>query len=141
MKLGARDAAAYFARPDPDRTGLLIYGGDAMRVALQAAGGDRRADRPRGRGGDAADPHPGSDLRKDPALLLDAVKAQGFFPGPRVAFVEEATDALSETVAAALADWQRGDAQIVVTAGAAQGHARRCASSSSATRSLCRRHL
>ena len=35
MKLTPRDAKPYFARPDPARTGLLIYGGDAMRVALK----------------------------------------------------------------------------------------------------------
>ncbi|MCE8468645.1 DNA polymerase III subunit delta, partial [Rhodovulum sulfidophilum] len=35
MKLSPRDAAGYFARPDPDRPGLLIYGNDAMRVALK----------------------------------------------------------------------------------------------------------
>ena len=35
MKLSPRDAPGYFARPDPDRTGLLIYGADAMRVALK----------------------------------------------------------------------------------------------------------
>ena len=35
MKLPPRDANAYFAKPDPTKTGLLIYGGDAMRVALK----------------------------------------------------------------------------------------------------------
>ena len=49
--------------------------------------------------------------------MLDAVKAQGFFPGPRVAFVEDAGDGLSDTISAALSDWAEGDAQIVVTAG------------------------
>ena len=58
-----------------------------------------------------------ADLRKDPAMLDDAIKAQGFFPGHRVAFVEDATDSLSKTLAAALSDWQAGDAQVVVTAG------------------------
>ncbi|MFN6979029.1 MAG: DNA polymerase III subunit delta, partial [Gemmobacter sp.] len=59
----------------------------------------------------------GADLRRDPALLHDAVKATGFFPGPRVAFVEEAGDTAAEAVAGALADWRAGDAAIVVTAG------------------------
>ena len=35
MKLSTRDANAYFAKPDPDKTGLLMYGSDAMRVALK----------------------------------------------------------------------------------------------------------
>jgi DNA polymerase-3 subunit delta len=35
MKLSARDAAAYFKKPDPVAAGCLIYGEDAMRVALR----------------------------------------------------------------------------------------------------------
>ena len=35
MKLSPRDAEGYFKKPDPDKTGLLIYGADAMRVALK----------------------------------------------------------------------------------------------------------
>lgn len=35
MKLNPREAEGYFAKPDADKTGLLIYGADAMRVALK----------------------------------------------------------------------------------------------------------
>ena len=35
MKLSTREAPGYFAKPDPTATGLLIYGADAMRVALR----------------------------------------------------------------------------------------------------------
>ena len=35
MKLAPRDHAAYFTKPDPERAGLLIYGPDAMRVAIK----------------------------------------------------------------------------------------------------------
>ena len=35
MKLSPRDAPRYFAKPEPQRTGLLIFGPDAMRVALK----------------------------------------------------------------------------------------------------------
>ena len=117
MKLTARDAPGYFKRPDPEKTGLLIYGGDAMRVAI------RRQDVIKALIGENGEEEmrlariPASDLRKDPAMLQDAIKAQGFFPGPRVAFVEDATDALAPIVTAALEDWQAGDAQVIVTAG------------------------
>jgi DNA polymerase-3 subunit delta len=57
-------------------------------------------------------------LRSDPAALLDAVKAIGFFPGPRAVLVEEATDGLAEVIAAAITEWRQGDAAIVVTGGA-----------------------
>lgn len=118
MKLGPRDAPGYFARPDPEKTGLLIYGADAMRTALK-----RQQMIAALLGKDAEEEMrltrmPGAELRKDPAMLLDAVKSVGFFPGPRAAFVEDTTDAAAPAVQAALDDWQPGDAQIIVTAGA-----------------------
>ena len=35
MKLSGAAATAYFAKPDPAATGVLIFGQDAMRVALR----------------------------------------------------------------------------------------------------------
>jgi len=118
MKLSGRDAPGYFARPDPRRAGLLIYGQDAMRVALRRQEVIAALIGPAGEEEMRLTRILASDLRKDPAMLLDAVKAQGFFPGPRVAFVEDATDALASVVTDALSDWQEGDAQVIVTAGA-----------------------
>ena len=117
MKLSPRDTEAYCAKPDPSKTGLLIYGADAMRVAL------KRQQMLAALLGPGADEEmrlsrmPGSDLRKDPAQLLDAVKAVGFFPGARAVFVEEANDTAAPAILAALEEWQPGDAQIIVTAG------------------------
>ena len=59
----------------------------------------------------------GADIRKDPAMLLDALKAISFFPGPRVAFVEDANDLSAPAILAALQDWSEDDAQLIVTAG------------------------
>lgn len=117
MKLTPRDANAYFARPDPSKTGLLIYGSDAMRVAL------KRQEFLKNLLGPGAEEEmrltrmPAADVRRDPAMLLDAIKAVGFFPGPRAAFVEEANDNIAKPLIDALADWQEGDAQIVVSGG------------------------
>ena len=117
MKLSPRDANAYFARPDPDKTGLLIFGSDAMRVAL------KRQEFLKSLLGPGAEEEmrltriPAAELRRDPAMLLDAVKAVGFFPGPRAAFVEDANDTVAAIVIDALGDWQKGDAQIVVSGG------------------------
>lgn len=118
MKLSPRDANAYFAKPDAEKTGLLIYGTDAMRVALKrqqvltALLGEGAEEEMRlTRMG-------GSDVRKDPALLIDATKAIGFFPGARAVFVEEANETCAPAVLAALEGWHPGDAQIIVTAGA-----------------------
>lgn len=116
MKLSARDANRYFAKPDPDKTGLLIFGEDAMRVALKrqqviaALLGDNAEEEMR------LTRMSGADLRSDPAAALDAVKAVGFFPGPRAVFIEEATDNIAPALKTALSEWAPGDAQIIVTA-------------------------
>ena len=117
MKLTGAAANGYFRNPDKTHTGLLIFGADPMRVAgkrqevitaLVGPNGDEEMRLAR---------MGGAELRKDPAMLNDAIKAQGFFPGHRVAFVEDATDGLSKVIDAALSDWQPGDAQVIVTAG------------------------
>ncbi|MCU0828469.1 MAG: DNA polymerase III subunit delta [Tabrizicola sp.] len=88
-----------------------------MRVALKRQEAIAALIGPNGEGEMRLTRMSGADLRKDASLLLDAIKAVGFFPGPRVAFVEDATDTLAEQVATALAEWRPGDAMIVVTAG------------------------
>jgi len=60
---------------------------------------------------------PGADLRRDPAAVSDAMRATGFFPGPRVVLVDDAGDAAAPALRAALEDWRSGDATLVVTAG------------------------
>lgn len=117
MKLTGPAANGYFRKPDPSHTALLIFGADPMRVAdkrqqvIEALIGPQGEEEMRLTRINAA------DLRKDPALLDDAIKAQGFFPGHRVAFVEDATDGLAKLLSAALMDWHSGDAQLIITAG------------------------
>lgn len=117
MKLSARDVPAFFANPDAKAAGVLIYGADAMRVAL------RRKDMLTKLLGPQAEDEMrltrmlGTDVRKDGAGVLDAIKAVGFFPGPRAALIEDANDTAAAAVIAGLEDWQAGDAQLIVTAG------------------------
>jgi DNA polymerase-3 subunit delta len=117
MKLSPRDAPGYFAKPDPKSTGLLIFGQDGMRVALKRQEVVKALIGPQGEEEMRLTRLPAAELRKDNAALQDAMKAQGFFPGPRVVLVEDAGDGLAPVISAALADWDEGDAQIVVTAG------------------------
>lgn len=117
MKLSPRDAPGFLARPDPRVPGLLIYGGDAMRVAEKRQVLIRNHVGPQGEAEMRLARFPASDLRKDPAAALDAAKAQGFFPGPRAVLIEDATDGTTEALKAALADWAEGDALMVVTGG------------------------
>ncbi|SEW45052.1 DNA polymerase III, delta subunit [Cognatiyoonia koreensis] len=117
MKMSGAQANGYLKSPDPKHAGLLIFGADPMRVAGKRQEAILALVGPQGEEEMRLTRINGADLRKDPALVNDAIKAQGFFPGHRVAFVEDATDGLSKTLATALADWQDGDAQLVVTAG------------------------
>ena len=117
MKLQGAEARRYFGKPDPGKAALVIFGEDAMRVAL------KRAEVVAAMAGPGAEAEmrltrlAAGDLRKDGAALLDAVKAVGFFPGPRVVVVEDATDGLSGLIEGAIKAWRKGDANIVVTAG------------------------
>ncbi len=117
MKLSTRDAPAYFARPDPGKAGLLIYGADAMRVALRRQEVIKALIGPEGEDEMRLTRIAASDLRKDGALLMDGIKAQGFFPGPRVVFVEDAGDGLAPVIGDAMDAWADGDAAVIVTAG------------------------
>ena len=117
MKLAGVQATRYFAKPEAHRTGLLIFGMDAMRVALKRQEVIAALIGPEGEAEMRVTRIPAASLRKEPSALLDAVKAVGFFPGPRVAFVEDATDTLAPIIASAVKEWKDGDAQIIVTAG------------------------
>lgn len=121
MILKGAEAARYCARPDPARAGLLIFGADPMRVALKRQEAIAALVGPEGEAEMRLTRMSGSDLRKDGSLLLDAIKAVGFFPGPRVAFVEDGTDGLADTIGTALKEWKPGDAVIVVTGGGLTG--------------------
>ncbi len=117
MKLNGAAAAKYLSQPDATHTALLIFGADPMRVADKRQQAITALVGPQGEEEMRLIRINAADLRKDPALLDDAIKAQGFFPGHRVAFVEDATDGLAKLIEAALSDWQAGDAQVVITAG------------------------
>jgi DNA polymerase-3 subunit delta len=118
MKLTGASAARYLSDPDRSAAGALLYGQDAMRVALKRQDVVEVILGPNGADEMRLDRIAAGNLRKDPAQLIDAIKAQGFFPGPRVALVEEAGEWAVDALATALAAWQPGDAQIIVTAGA-----------------------
>jgi DNA polymerase-3 subunit delta len=118
VNLRGAAALGFFAKPDPGTAGALIYGADAMRVAL------RRQELIANIAGPTASDEmrvtrlSGASLRDDPAAPLDALKAVGMFPGPRVVHVDGVTDQGAAPVLRALEAWAAGDAALVVTAGA-----------------------
>ena len=117
MILRGIEATRYFSKPDQSKTGLLIFGVDAMHVALKRQEVIAALIGPEGENEMRLARIAASDLRKDPTTLLDAIRTQSFFPGPRVVFIENATDTLTATIQTALMEWRPGDAQIFVTAG------------------------
>lgn len=118
MKLSTRELGGFIARPDPNRAAVLLYGQDAMRVALKRQDLLANLLGPKAEEDMRLARMTGAELRKDPAALLDAVKAVGFFPGQRGVFIEEATDATTGALETALAEWKPGDAVMVLSAGA-----------------------
>lgn len=118
MKLAPRDAGKYFRQPEAHRAGLLIYSADAMRAALKRQEVIAALIGPKGEEEMRLTRIPAASLRKDPAQLLDAIKAVSFFPGPRVVFVEDANDTAAPAITNAMVDWAEGDAQVIVTGGA-----------------------
>jgi DNA polymerase-3 subunit delta len=118
VKLAGREAARFLTRPDPAAAGVLLFGADAMRVALKRAALVEALIGPEGAAEMRLTRIAAAELRRDPAAVLDAVKAVGFFPGARAVLVEDASDAASEVVLGTLKAWCEGDARLVVTAGA-----------------------
>lgn len=116
MKLSPRDLNAFVAKPKA-AAGLLLYGRDVMRIAL------KRQEFLKTLLGANADEEmrltrmSAPELRREPAMLMDAIKAVGFFPGPRAVLVEDAIETVAPIILEALSAWQDGDAQITVTAG------------------------
>ncbi len=117
MKLGARETKKYLTQPIPPKPAILLYGFDAMRVAtarttlVDALVGPKAVEDMR------LDRLAASELRKEPARLIDSLKARGFFPGPRAVVVEDTPDSLAGTIAAAMRDLREGDASLIVVAG------------------------
>ena len=113
MMLTGAAARDYLRKPDAAHAAILIFGADPMRVADARQGVVLALVGPAGADEMRLTRIASADLRKDPALLDDAIKAQGFFPGHRVALVEDATDGIAKVIGAALSDWQPGDEQVV----------------------------
>ncbi len=118
MKLTKSETSRFFSQPPAGLCGVLIYGADAMRVALKRQEVIAALLGPNGDAEMRLRRVSGSDVRADPAVVQDGLKAQGFFPGPRVLFVEDLTDAQATPTLAALEAWHPGDASLIVTAGA-----------------------
>tara|TARA_Y100000739_G_scaffold226271_1_gene233542 strand:+ start:1821 stop:2849 length:1029 start_codon:yes stop_codon:yes gene_type:complete len=115
MKLHSKNKNNYFSNPDPSMTGLLIYGSDSSKVKIQKK---KFIDSLLGKKSDEEMRLQSilpTDLRKDHSLLIDAIKAKGFFPGKRCILIENASDNLTNLVMDCCNEWVSGDAHILLT--------------------------
>ena len=58
----------------------------------------------------------GAEVRKDKCLVLDAIKAIGFFPGPRLVFIKNGTDSLCDIAQEVISKYQTGDTYLIISA-------------------------
>ncbi|MEM8821865.1 MAG: DNA polymerase III subunit delta [Pseudomonadota bacterium] len=114
MKIQGRAAERYCSAPDGNYSALLLHGPDAALVA------ERRqavvtaltdGDTMRSTRLDAG------EVRKDSALLYDALRARGFFADRPVVLIDPATDGLAGAVDAAVEDLGPEDGVLVLAAG------------------------
>lgn len=117
MKLRAGDLRRALAKPGTVPRGLLIYGEDPAEVAdlrsaaIVALGG------PRGEADMRIARVTAQEARSDPEAVRNALMQRGFFPGPQVVVVGEATDGMAESLAAAALAAPPGEAFLIATAG------------------------
>jgi DNA polymerase-3 subunit delta len=115
MKLRAGEVDRFCARPPATVRGALIWGDEGLAAErrerlLAALLGPGAADEMRLERLDAA------ALRADPAALDTALRARGFFPGPRAVLLSGATDGQAAAIGAALAQAAAPDAFLLVAA-------------------------
>ncbi len=117
MKLTSRDLISFFESPPKGVAGILIYGNDQMRVA------SKRQKLIQSLLGPKADKEmrlsriSRENLKKEPEQAIDLCKAQGFFPGQRALFIEEANETISDVIIKTIDVWKEGDATLILTSG------------------------
>lgn len=117
MKLNGRDLAAFLVRPDVRLRGILVHGADDSAVALKREALVRAVAGAAGEGEMRVVRLDPATLRADPAALQDALRARGFFPGPRAVVVADAGDGLAALMGDAIAGAQADDGVLIASAG------------------------
>ncbi|MEO0823216.1 MAG: DNA polymerase III subunit delta [Pseudomonadota bacterium] len=115
MKVQGRAAERFCSAPDAAVVAALLHGPDAsliaeMRRRLVAALSD-------GSGEGTVTRLVAAEVRRDPAVLYDALRARSFFGGRPVVLLEGAGDGAAAAVSEAVATLTREDGVLVVEAG------------------------
>ena len=97
MKIAGKNAIKYILDPTPV-PGLLLHGApkDKIRyqynkIKLKLVGNNAESEM-------RLTEIPAAELRKNKSLALDAIKALGFFPGPRLVLIENCSDGLTTLI-------------------------------------------
>ena len=116
MKLTGQNAIKYCLSPNPVPA-LLLHGEPSLKIKdkykhiKSKLVGNNANDEMRLTEITAA------ELRKNKSLATDAIKAIGFFPGPRLVLIENCTDGLASLIEEIIFHYEQGDAFLIVTAG------------------------
>jgi len=120
VKLSGHEARRFCAAPAPGCIGALLTGADAGLVAARRR--ELIAAIMRGEIDDLRLTRlEATEARRDPAIVDEALRARGFFPGRRVVLIENGTDGLASGLEKALPAITVEDAFLIVTAGMLTG--------------------
>ena len=115
MKIAGKNAIKYILDPTPV-PGLLLHGApkDKIRyqynqIKLKLVGNNAESEM-------RLTEIPAAELRKNKSLALDAIKALGFFPGPRLVLIENCSDGLTTLIEETILNRNEDDAFLIVTA-------------------------
>ena len=115
MKIAGKNAVKYILDPTPV-PGLLLHGApkDKVRyqynkIKLKLVGNNAESEM-------RLTEIPAAELRKNKSLAIDAIKALGFFPGPRLVLIENCTDGLTTLIEEIILNHNKDDAFLIVTA-------------------------
>jgi DNA polymerase-3 subunit delta len=115
MKLTGKDATSFCLYPKP-APAILLHGEPESKILGKYQSISERLVGENAKTEMRVTELSGAEIRKDKGLVIDATKAIGFFPGPRMVFIKNGTDGLSDLFSDIIHNYQEGDAFIIVTA-------------------------
>lgn len=115
MKLTGKDATNFCLYPKP-APAILLHGEPESKILRKYQSISERLVGENAKTEMRVTELSGAEIRKDKGLVIDATKAIGFFPGPRMVFIKNGTDGLSDLFSDIIHNYQEGDAFIIVTA-------------------------
>ena len=115
MKLTGKDAASFCLNPKP-APAILLHGEPESKILRKYQSISERLAGENAKTEMRVTELSGAEIRKEKGLVIDATKAIGFFPGPRIVFIKNGTDGLSDLFSDMIHNYQDGDAFLIVTA-------------------------